>query len=298
MSESWKQRREAGSAAGIAAVAWVARLLGRTAASVLLIPVVAYFLLVRGAERQASFHFLGRVLGNPPNWWQVFRHFHTFARVAADRFFILTGRTEGLRFHIHGKPLLREIADAGTGCIILSSHLGSFEATRAASIDRPEVSLHVMIDRSLNPNFQRRLESLNPALAARVIDASRPPAALAMELASILKDGGWIGIPADRVEPGHKTVACRFMGGDAKLPAGPFGLACAFDVPVVFAVGLFLEGAYHLYFERLERPVSTDRVQRRECAGRLAQAFARRLQAYAGIAPYNWFNFYDFWAEG
>jgi predicted LPLAT superfamily acyltransferase len=27
----------------------------------------------------------------------------------------------------------------------------------------------------------------------------------------------------------------------------------------------------------------------------LAQHYTRRLEYYAEIAPYNWFNFYDFW---
>ena len=30
----------------------------------------------------------------------------------------------------------------------------------------------------------------------------------------------------------------------------------------------------------------------------LAIAYAQRLEHYARAAPYNWFNFYDFWGEG
>jgi len=296
MSGSWKARTEAGSAFSIAAVAWVARVMGRTAVAIFLIPVVAYFLLVRGEERRASRDYLARVLGRRPHWWEVFLHFHTFARVATDRLFILTGRMEKLKVQLHGRPLVRDVAEQGSGCIILSSHLGSFEAARAASFDRPDIALHVMIDRSLNPNFQQRLESFDPQLASRVIDASRPPTALAMELAGALGKAGWIGVPADRYRPGDKTLACQFLGDVAPFPAGPFSLACAFDVPIVFATGLFLDGRYHLYFEALERPVGRGREQRQQCAQDLAEAFACRLEVYARMAPYNWFNFFDFWA--
>jgi len=38
-----------------------------------------------------------------------------------------------------------------------------------------------------------------------------------------------------------------------------------------------------------------ERHNRRERLGELIQAYARRLQHHACDAPYNWFNFYDFW---
>jgi len=294
-SRSWKTRTEAGSAFSIGVAAWVTRVLGRTAVAIFLVPVVAYFLLVRVEERRASRNFLSRVLRRNPHWWEIFGHFHTFARVASDRLFILTGRMDKLKVVIHGRPLLQSIAEKGSGCIILSSHLGSFEATRAASFDRPDIALHVLIDRSLNPNFQRRLESFDPVLASRVIDASRPPTALAMELAGVLGKAGWIGVPADRFRPGDKTLNCRFIGDQALFPAGPFNMACAFDVPIVFSVGLLLDGQYHLYFESLERSAARGREQRQQCAQLLAEAFADRLEIYTRIAPYNWFNFFDFW---
>ena len=35
---------------------------------------------------------------------------------------------------------------------------------------------------------------------------------------------------------------------------------------------------------------------RNAAAAAAAQSFAARLEAYCRIAPYNWFNFFDFWA--
>ena len=55
-------------------------------------------------------------------------------------------------------------------------------------------------------------------------------------------------------------------------------------------VGLLLhEGGYELVFSDVAAP---------ERAGQIrwaAERFAKRLEHYARLSPYNWFNFYDFW---
>ncbi len=40
-----------------------------------------------------------------------------------------------------------------------------------------------------------------------------------------------------------------------------------------------------------------DRRQRQEQLGVWVQRYADRLEHYARLAPYNWFNFYDYWEE-
>ena len=37
------------------------------------------------------------------------------------------------------------------------------------------------------------------------------------------------------------------------------------------------------------------RAERDAAIKQLAQRYAKRLEYYAHLAPYNWFNFYDFW---
>ncbi|MNC90096.1 hypothetical protein D3C83_61470 [compost metagenome] len=40
------------------------------------------------------------------------------------------------------------------------------------------------------------------------------------------------------------------------------------------------------------------REQRADAAQSLLERYVQRLEHYARAAPYNWFNFYDFWNEG
>ena len=295
MSAEWQTQGEAGTRHAIASMRWIALHLGRTAAGIVLWPVAAYFFAVRPRQRAAAADFLGRILGRKPYAWERLRHFYIFSRVSADRLYLLAGELDRLRIRVHGRELLERISASRRGSVVLSSHLGSFEATRAASLLDERVDLHVVIDRGVNPTFTHYLEKTAPELAARVIDARSSHTAIALRAAEVVARGGWIGLPADRRTAGAASVESRFLGEACRLPRGPFLLAAALAVPVVMATGLYLDGGYELYFEELPVHGQAGRNERDATVARLATEFARRLERYARMAPMNWFNFYDFW---
>jgi predicted LPLAT superfamily acyltransferase len=63
-------------------------------------------------------------------------------------------------------------------------------------------------------------------------------------------------------------------------------------------VGLYRGGnRYDLHFELLTEKLQVDRRQRHQQLREVAQDFANRLATLLHDAPYNWFNFYDFWND-
>jgi predicted LPLAT superfamily acyltransferase len=63
---------------------------------------------------------------------------------------------------------------------------------------------------------------------------------------------------------------------------------------VVFMAGLYLGGnRYALHFE----PIADFGASPQEPGAALA-AYVACLERHCRAAPYNWFNFYDFWADG
>jgi DNA-binding transcriptional LysR family regulator len=52
-----------------------------------------------------------------------------------------------------------------------------------------------------------------------------------------------------------------------------------------------------LHFEMVAERLHVDRRQRQQQLHVVIQDFANRLAALVRAAPYNWFNFYDFWNE-
>src|SRR5947207_10868314 len=119
-------------------MSWVALRIGRLAARLLLYPITFYFLIRAKAARRVSREYLTRVRGRPARWWHVFRHFHCFAATILDRVYLLTGKFQHFDIKFHHREILHQQVESGQGCILLGSHLGSFEVLRSLGVTRAE----------------------------------------------------------------------------------------------------------------------------------------------------------------
>jgi predicted LPLAT superfamily acyltransferase len=295
MAEHWRDRPEAGSSLAIRVTIWIALNLGRRALSVVLWFVSVYFLLVRKAERTASRDFLHRITGTRPTTRQIFDHFSTFARVTADRVLFLTDRTDELRFTVHGFDVMERHVQAGRACVVLGSHVGSFEAMRQASLRHPGVKVRMVLNRRLNEKLIQQLEALNHDFADSIINSNQSPAALGLTFGDTLKRGESVGFLVDRHRPGDRTTICSFLGSPARFPVGPLIIASVFKVPVVIVFGIYTNGQYEVHCEELFDTFHLPRQGRDEALQQAMQQYADRLEHYVRLAPNNWFNFYDFW---
>jgi predicted LPLAT superfamily acyltransferase len=112
-----------------------------------------------------------------------------------------------------------------------------------------------------------------------------------------LDAGFFIGMLGDRVSGGDKTTQCQFLGASAVFPAGPILLAAMMHCPVILFFGLYRGGKrYDIYFEQFAEEIILNREHRLDEIQHWMQRYAERLEHYARLAPYNWFNFYPFWA--
>ncbi len=297
MSARWDQMRERGGLFWLLALLFISRLLGRGIARAVLIFVVGYFLIAGRQAYRASQQFLALALGRAPGWRDSYRHFYAFAATALDRFFLLGGKGNRLDVEVHRPPEVEARARAG-GCIVIVSHLGSFEVMRVPGLTVRELPLRVLLDRAQNPVFTRLLERINPRFSQSVIDASERGPALVLKLREALAEEAMVCLMADRARAGERSLPVQFLGRTAHLPAGPWVLAAALQVPVILAFGLYRGGArYELHFELFSERIEASRAQRDAVLRECAQRYADRLEHYARLAPYNWFNFYDFWAD-
>jgi predicted LPLAT superfamily acyltransferase len=91
-------------------------------------------------------------------------------------------------------------------------------------------------------------------------------------------------------------VSCPFLGEQAAFPAGPIRIAAMLKRPIALMFGIYRGGnRYEVYFERLAMLDQIDNRDRDSMTGHVLRRYAGRLEHYCRIAPYNWFNFYDFW---
>jgi len=299
MAADWLDRPEGGSALALSAVKTVALVLGRTVSRVVLLPVTAYFLLRRAPERRASLAYLRRVLGRPPTWLDVARHIHRFSQVTLDRVYFLTNSLWRFDIRLEGIDELHRAMDLGRGVLLIGAHVGSFDALRAVSTLRPDVTVKVVLDAAHSPTLSSILRRLNPGMAAAIIDPRQDGTLVALEIAGALREGALVTMLGDRRRPGNATTTVSFLGTPAAFPTAPWQIAAAVHVPVVLCLGLYRGGArYDLHFELLSEGLVIERRHRDEQLQRVVQNFANRLARIVEAAPYNWFNFFDFWESG
>jgi predicted LPLAT superfamily acyltransferase len=292
MKPAWLEQRERSNVAALRLLVWIALRLGRRAGHVLLHAVCLYYLLFSPRARRASSAYLARMLGRPPRLAEVFQHYYTFAVVALDRVFFLRGRFAEFDVRVEGEAILLELLSAGRGCLLLGAHLGSFEALRALGRDRTVRVNLVMYEENARKVITVS-KAIDPALVDAVIPLGRFDSML--RLAQCLERGEWVGVLGDRALAHERLAYAPFLGEPAGFPTAPFRIAAMLERPVVLMVALYRGGnRYDLHFERL---IAEEELARRDARSveRWVQRYAGRLEHYCRIAPYNWFNFYDFW---
>jgi predicted LPLAT superfamily acyltransferase len=296
----WRERPEGGNRFWLALIRWVILNIGRGFAQFFMVPTALYFYLVRGDERRASRHWLELIKAPRRGFFGVITHIYTFAITIVDRVLLLAGRDRELDIRAEGVESLIATLRSGQGCVLLGSHLGSFEAIRVFSRQAPPECQHlkVVMDRFQNSLITRMLEEINPDIRHTVIDARQPGPQIILEASEILSDGGMVAMLADRIYRSEAAVEVPFAGRPASLPIAPLAFASALDAPVYLVFGLYEgRGRYRLIFEPLPRPgpKPTRRLEKRAQLNQWVATYAQRLEHYARLYPYNWFNFYDFW---
>ncbi len=298
MSTHWKQRPEGGGRFALWLIGSIASRGGRALGRGCLLPITGYFVLMRGPERRASRAYLSRVFGRPARLGEVLRHIHTFAATILDRVYLLGEHLRRFDVRVHGLDVLHAQLDRGRGLLLFGSHLGSFEVLRVLARERPDVKLRVLLDKAHNPALTQLLDALNPDIAATVIDAGQDGPSIVLAIQQATDAGALVALLVDRARPGEPALPAPFLGGTAAFPVAPWLIASVLKLPVVLGFGLYRGGnRYELTFEPFDDAIAVPRAQREPALAGLVRRYAARLEHHARSAPYNWFNFYDFWGQ-
>lgn len=311
MSEAtrWSEVAERGSVLGLRLTLCCYRLFGRPLSLVLVHGVVAYFFLTGRAARRASRAYLRRIastpeggpaLGRAPDFWASFLHFRAFALSIFDRLVLWLGRGDELDFDVSGTDQAAALLAPDRGAIVVGAHLGSFDALRVLA-DHDRRTVNVLMYTRHAPRINAVLRQLSPDVEMRVIEADPGSMETVLRIRACIERGELVAMLGDRIEAADRTRTVRvpFLGDLVDLPQAPYLLAGLLRCPLFFMVALRSGGGrYRVLAEILSERVELPRREREKRIQELATAFAGRLEHYCRTAPYQWFNFYDFWREG
>lgn len=294
----WLHQRERSNRAILRLMVWISLTFGRAIGRVVLYGIALYFVLFAPHARRASRAYLSRALGRWAEWSDCFQHVLSFASTIHDRIYLLNGRFDLFDIEVHGADALEAALASQSGALLIGAHLGSFEALRAVGRGRAGLKVAILMYEVNARKINATLEAINPAATEDIIALGRMDSMLTVR--DKLAQGYLVGILADRAlgDRGEAMVDCDFLGQPAPFPLGPWRLAAMLERPVFFMAGLYLGGnRYRIHIEPLADFKGTPRAGRDVAIHAALERYSERLTHYCRSAPYNWFNFFDFWRK-
>lgn len=292
----WTRRPERSNRSILRLMTWISLRLGRRVARVVLLGIAGYFLLFAPSARRASRAWLAHSLGRTATTRDLFRHFFSFAATIHDRVYLLNERFDLFDIRVHGAELVSDAVARGEGVFLMGAHFGSFEVARALGRQQPGMRVAMVMYEDNARKINDTLAAINPAATQDIIPLGRLDSML--RLKEQLDGGALVGMLADRSLAQDGVERVDFFGKPADFPVGPWRLAAMLKRPVILMVGLYRgRNRYDIHFERLADFSPATRETRGALQRDAIARYAARLEHYGRAAPFNWFNFFDFWSS-
>lgn len=295
-NSNWKTQSERGNMFVLRLITWIALHLGRRVTRCILVPVVAYFFISSPRARRASARFLSRIPNQPHGVKAIFQHLYVFATVTLDRVYFLNGRLDLFNIEIKDENnVALGTAASGAGLFLMGAHFGSFESVRSIARDYPSLKMVLLMYEENARNIKQLLHAINPNVQQEIISLGQPRAML--QVKEQINDGALIGVLADRSLDAIGNTRVNFLGFEANFPTGPFRLAAILQHPVYFMTGVFEgDNRYSVYLEPIV-DFSISAENKDTAVNQAMMRYVELLEKHCKNAPYNWFNYFDFWQE-
>jgi predicted LPLAT superfamily acyltransferase len=274
----------------------LARGLGPRAAELFLYPVVLFYLLALGKERRASMQYLERVLGPTHllgRWARTYLHLLAFARSYLDG--ALLNALGSTIFEFEHVGTEQVLAAAKGGGVMVTAHLGAWELSSGMLRERHGLTnVAIVMFRSDEAELQRYIESLH-GNRPRLIAVGEGELA-ALDILRAVRAGEVVCMQGDRTVDARE-VKVPFFGKEARWPVGPWIVAALSGAPILWAFAVRVGPRRYRFIADPPRYVRFDPSRPRD--QQLAQwvrEYVERLEAMLRADPYQWFNFFDFWA--
>ena len=244
---------------------------------------LVWYILVRPTNRRGAYLFhrkRGRTRTQAAV--DVYRSFYHFGQAILDRFAVYAG--EPFEVEVENRDLYYGRMDSPEGFIMLFSHVGNTEIA-GYYLSTPDKPMHIVLYGGESPVVMEKRRQTFSRNNIDIIDVQPDNWGHIYRINEVLQKGDVLALAADR-KMGDHTISCPFLGADAQWPTGAFRICQAMKQPVLL-VFVIKEGTkrYRVFSEELQ-PTKE-----------LVNQYAAKVEQMALKYPYQWFNFYDFWAR-
>ncbi|HRK63102.1 MAG TPA: hypothetical protein PLN53_01845 [Terricaulis sp.] len=301
---NWAALKERGAAWGPATLGFIYRIFGRGFCVVAMAPVILYFFATGARQRRASLDYLRRVWAfsgrqRRPGLWHALRHFFAFGESLVDRFGAWLGQVDRVHVDaIDGGPF-DAMREDKRGALILSAHVGATEIVRAIASRYQRRPISIVIHSPHAAGYNQLIQRFAPQSQVSLIQAADFGIGAAVAISAAIERGEWVVMMGDRmpISGGEgRSITVDFLGAPARFPQGPFVMAAALRCPIYTLFCVRQDGGHKAEVALLSDGVAAPKSQRAAALAALVERYARALEPLLQAAPYQWFNFYDYWA--
>ncbi len=271
---------------------------GIRSAYALLVPVAAYYLIASPQSVRSSYGYLRRLKGPQPPWrWPIliYRHFFSLGMTLLDRYAMFMGRND-FTCTYEQEDTIVEALSRKKGVILVGAHIGNW-AAGGHLLGRLDARVNLVVLSNEVKRIQALFERTFRNQAFRVL-ASSPDLTSSITIMNALRAGEIVAFNGDRSIEGAASVRTPFLGAPADFPVGPYLMAAVTGSPVIQIFAMREGVDRYRFFCSPPRTVGNgSRKQRNHEIAACAADFAQRLELVLSDYPFQWYNFYPFWAQ-
>jgi predicted LPLAT superfamily acyltransferase len=288
------QGKSRGNKLGYRIFVFICRRLGVIPAySVLVFVAFYYFLFSLHTTKIIYRYFRDRIgFGRVKSLFKVYHNYFLLGQTLLDKIIVMAGFGNRFTYDFDGEENLHQIVKQGKGGILISGHVGNWEAA-GHLLKRLDTKVNVVMYDGEHQQIKEYLSGVTGGRNFNVIVVKNDISHV-YAIGEALQKNELVCLHADRFVEGSKTAIQDFFGGKAKFPMGPFSLASTFKVPVsiVFA---FKESPTHYHFYGSKLYEYHKGQSRHEYTEDLMNTFVADLEKMVKKYPEQWFNYYNFW---
>ncbi len=298
----WNELKEKGGMLPLILMLGIYRLGGRLLVRMVLYVVILWYWFFSKLARQASLHYLQKLhvfagsespFANMPTRANTYVHLMAFGECILDKIEGWLGHIPDSKLNLHGHEHFQAHYQKGT--IILVSHFGNIELLRAIKSDHAQ-KINVLVYQKHASKFNQFLKKLNAKADIHLISVDELGIETAVLLQEKLDQGEWIIVAADRLPvQSNRVQNISFLGDAAEWPQGAWILASLLKVPVLAIFCYRNSNFFDVHIHHLAEKVELPRATRLLSMQKITQDYVTLLEQHCIRAPYQWFNFYQFW---
>ena len=224
---------------------------------------------------------------------KLYRNYFLFGQSLIDKVVIMSGIPNRFSFEFDGEDNLRKMVNLHKGGLLISAHIGNWEIA-GHLLKRLRTRINIVMFDGEQAQIKEYLAGITGERNTHIIVIKNDLTHI-YEINEALKKNEFVCMHADRYMEGNKTISTPFLSEEARFPAGPFMLACRFNVPVSFVFAL-KESNFHYHFfasEIKEFGKGDKEIRTQEMLKDFTGEMEKKLREY----PEQWFNYYDFWRQ-